>query len=127
MSYESGQVTANISGSVTTTAAIPVPSAAQAATIYRTTGNGAAQTIFTVAAGTRFLLYGASITHNAASQCTIYADDGATGMWLVYGAANDTGQVSAAVPVHSYPANTAVKGVATNTAQYCIWGIVETL
>jgi len=127
MALSSGKVTANISGNVTTQAAVPVTSAAQTATCVRMAGNGTAQTVITVAAGTRFLLFGAVTSHNAAHQLQIYDTDGATAMLNVYGAANESGILCSAVPIRVYTAGQLVKAVDTNTAQYSLWGITETV
>lgn len=127
MSYESGKVTAAITGSVTATAAVPTPSSAQTPTCVKMTANGSAQTVLTPAAGTRFLLYGATTSHTAAHQLQIYDTDGTTPLINLYGVANGNANFASGVPVKIYAAGEALKAVDTNTALYSIWGITETV
>ena len=126
MSYESGQVTASIVGTISASAAYPKLAAVQAVTSIAGTGNAGLQSIYTVAAGKVAYLYGCTVGANAAVGMYIFKTDGTTRVsYCGCTATTAFGATMSSIPMHAYAAGEIVKVNCSNSGEYNVYLLVQ--
>jgi hypothetical protein len=119
--YNSGLV--NFAGTVSTNTTYPVPGSTQSTVYTFATGTGASQTVLTVGAGKKGLVYGANLIGGAgAGNLTVYKPDGTTALFTVNttaGSAN--GLCVSPVPIWIFAAGEAIKATCSNTYTFTLF------
>jgi len=108
----SGQVTADVSGSVNAVQSLAVPSATQTLKHVRVQGSGAVATLFTATAGKTAFVYALGFMADASNRnCPFFANDGTTYVAQLAAVANTSSFFTPGIPFHKVVATETLKFV----------------
>lgn len=124
MSFSTTNAIQNISGSVTATNSISVPSATQTVVNAVTTGNGATYTsIYTVPAGKVFYLM-AIWAQGTAGSCTFKNSDESATIAVLYASTTTNALLNPVTPIYKFTAAQNVRCIGSNGVVYGVIGIL---